>query len=163
MIKHVQTGLINRAGWDAGPWDDEPDRIQWTDDATGLPCLILRNRSGAWCGYVGVAIDHPWASAEYGSDIPADVHGGVSYRAACDGDPQTGICHVPEPGQPDHAFWIGFDCQHCYDFAPGAAARERAYMPRHLQARLGEMVEYRDERYARAETRKLAAQAKEAA
>lgn len=168
MNTHVQTRIVDRTGWDAGPWDDEPDRIQWTDEATGLPCLILRNRHGAWCGYVGVALDHPWARAELGSDIPADIHGGVTYHAGCDGDPQAGICHIPEPGQPDHAFWIGFDCQHAYDYAPGSAAREREYMPKHLCTtlgadRFGGRVEYRDERYVRAEVRKLAAQAKGAA
>lgn len=44
----------NRVKWGPGPWDGEPDKMQWTDPATGLDCLIVRNTLGALCGYVGV-------------------------------------------------------------------------------------------------------------
>lgn len=60
----------DRAGWDAGPWDGEPDKAQWTDEATGLPCLIVRNRMGALCGYVGVPAAHPWHGKDYSDRVP---------------------------------------------------------------------------------------------
>ncbi len=31
------------------------------------------------------------------------------------------ICHVPEPGEPDHVWWFGFDCGHAFDFMPAPA------------------------------------------
>lgn len=49
----------------AGPWDAEPDKVQWIDEETGLDCLIVRNRLGALCGYVGVGPDHPYHGIEY--------------------------------------------------------------------------------------------------
>lgn len=48
-----------------GEWDREPDKIEWTDKKTGLPCLIVRNRLGALCGYVGVGEKHPFYKVEY--------------------------------------------------------------------------------------------------
>jgi hypothetical protein len=38
---------VDRTGWPPGPWDDEPDRIEWIDEATGQPCLMRRNGFGA--------------------------------------------------------------------------------------------------------------------
>ncbi len=49
-----------------GPWRDEPDKIQWQDEATGLACLIVRGPLGALCGYVGVADDHRLHGVDYG-------------------------------------------------------------------------------------------------
>lgn len=49
----------------AGPWDGEPDKAQWIDEETGLDCLIVRARSGALCGYVGVTEAHPWHGMPY--------------------------------------------------------------------------------------------------
>ena len=36
---------IDRAalGWPAGPWDGEPDKVQWPDAATGLPWRVPSN------------------------------------------------------------------------------------------------------------------------
>lgn len=50
---------VDKSGWGPGPWNDEPDKRQWQDEATGLPCLIVRGPVGALCGYVGVPPDHP--------------------------------------------------------------------------------------------------------
>lgn len=59
---------IDRTGWPAGPWDYEPDRDTWTDEATGLPCVAQRAGTlGHWCGYVGLPDDHPL----HGCDYPA--------------------------------------------------------------------------------------------
>jgi hypothetical protein len=50
---------IDKTLWPRGEWDDEPDKMQWQDEATGLPCLIVRGPVGALCGYVGVPEGHP--------------------------------------------------------------------------------------------------------
>lgn len=113
---------IDRAkqGWPTGgDWDTEPDKIQWADEATGLPCLAVRNGYyGHWCGYVGVSEGHPWHGKSYW-DIPSDVHGGLTFSKSCDpdGDEATSVCHKPAAGEPDHVWWLGFDCAHSGDMS----------------------------------------------
>lgn len=108
----------DRAKWPSGPWDSEPDKRQWTDPTTGLPCLIVRNHSGGLCGYVGVPPNHPHYGADY-DDVPAEVHGGLTFAGSCqEGKREEGICHVVAPGQPDDVWWLGFDCVHYMDTAP---------------------------------------------
>jgi hypothetical protein len=131
-----------------GPWDDEPDKAQWIDEATGLDCLIVRNPIGALCGYVGVPENHPWHGKDYSDCLRpdcdsddswshydhspgagVDVHGGLTFAAACHPSEEGeshGICHVPEPGRPDNVWWFGFDCAHAYDLAPGMVMSDRA-------------------------------------
>jgi hypothetical protein len=58
-----------------GPWVDEVDKVQWQDDATGLPCLVKRNHMGAWCGYVGVSKGHPLFE-DTEADYKVEPHGG---------------------------------------------------------------------------------------
>jgi hypothetical protein len=57
--------VVDKTGWGDGPWQSEPDKKQWQDEATGLPCMILRGPSGSWCGYVGVHPYHPAANLHY--------------------------------------------------------------------------------------------------
>lgn len=98
-----------------GPWQDEPDKVQWVDEATGLDCLIVRNPvMGNLCGYVGVPEGHPEFGKGY-DDVPVNVHGGLTYADGCAGP----ICHEPLPGRPDTVWWLGFDCAHAFDLAPG--------------------------------------------
>lgn len=93
-----------------GEWSGEPDRVEWKTKA-GLPALILRNGSGAWCGYVAVDSSH----RDYQNTHPdVEVHGSVTYTDKCRG----AICHVPKPGEPDDVWWIGFDCAHSGDVVP---------------------------------------------
>lgn len=132
---------------------DEPDKAVWTDEKTGMVCMIHRNSVGALCGYVAVEPGHPWFEKTYW-DISADVHGGLTFANSC--DPQAteerGICHVPEPGKPDHVWWLGFDCAHYGDMCPGMG---RAY--------LEDQGIYRDFNYVKSEVEKLAKQVAEAA
>lgn len=114
---------VDKTGWGDGPWQHEPDKISWTDQATGLPCLIVRNRLGSLCGYAGVTPDHPWHGLRYDVDAALgviDVHGGLTYSEACDTNApeDTGICHTPDPEQPDHVWWFGFDTAHSGDLTP---------------------------------------------
>lgn len=126
------TTIDRRAmGWPAGEWDSEPDKVQWPDADTGLPCLAVRNpRSGHWCGYVGVSEEHPWHGKGY-EEVTAEAHGGLTFADKCrpGEDESRGICHVPAPGEPDHVWWFGFDCAHFCDRSPleEAYAQTRGY------------------------------------
>ena len=107
-----------------GPWAAEPDKAQWVDPATGLDCLIVRNHSGALCGYVGLPPGHRLHGVDYDeahglADI--EVHGGLTFADRCQegAEDGPGICHVPEPGRPAEVWWLGFDCAHAGDLIPG--------------------------------------------
>ena len=118
---------LDRSGWHSGEWDNEPDKMQWPDEATGLPCLAVRQKdNGHWCGYVGVTEEHPKFSLGY-SEVDAEVHGGLTYADACQPrvDESRGICHTPPVGEPDHVWWFGFDCAHAWDYSPGERTRIR--------------------------------------
>jgi len=117
----------DKTGWGEGPWLEEADKVEWRDRETGLPCLIVRNRLGSLCGYVGVPHDHPlYGSTRLEDDAPdVEVHGGVNYSGPCDGDEATGICHVPRPGESDDVWWFGFDCGHIHDYSPAFEMRQR--------------------------------------
>jgi hypothetical protein len=139
---------MDKSAWGAGPWQDEPDRLEWRDAATGLVCLITRNPfMGNLCGYVGVPQSHPLAGREYHELENIHAHGGVNYAAPCEGN----VCHVPQPGEED-VYWFGFDCAHGYDLAPGMAA----IMPEDMRRTMD--TPYRDFAYVQDQCARLAAQ-----
>ena len=109
--------------WGDGPWLTEPDKAQWPDGETGLPCLAVRHPTlGHWCGYVGVSRGHALYEKEDCDSV--DVHGGVSFTDKCHtGDDAKSICHIVEDGENDDVWWIGFDCAHLYDLSPGYSKR----------------------------------------
>lgn len=155
---------MDKTKWGPGPWQDEPDKVQWMDEQTGLPCLIVRAPStGALCGYVGVAHGHPAYLADYDS-VEADVHGGLTFAGPCQkGVPiESGVCHVPALGEVDDVWWLGFDCAHAFDVMPAMNAL-RATIWKDLPP-LKEMRDvYRDIAYVKAEVAALAAQLKQSA
>lgn len=130
----------DKSRWEAGPWEDEPDKLEWRDESTGLPCLIVRGPVGALCGYVAVSPGHPWHGKHY-DGCDADVHGGLTYSDKCAG----AICHAAKPGEPDDVWWLGFDCAHLGDFIPGIRDRFEA-------------TTYKDIAYVRRECATLAGQ-----
>jgi hypothetical protein len=160
---------VDKSAWERGPWDAEPDKAQWTDEATGLPCLMVRGPHGALCGYVGVNPGHPWHGKGYDDctvyDGPDDdwdrypsVHGGLTYADGCShGDPARSICHIPAPGQPDDVWWLGFDCAHAGDYS--GMKYDEAWRVRFPPG--GDV--YRDFGYVRSECQRLASQAARAA
>lgn len=98
--------IVDKFDWRPGEWSSEPDKIQWQDEATGLPCLIVRGPLGALCGYVGVQLGHPlhgvsYSDCRYGQKCPEkkgdenysycdhrpesflDAHGGVTFAGGC--------------------------------------------------------------------------------
>lgn len=111
---------IDKSEWGNGPWVDEPDKKQWRDEETGLPCLIVRNVhvSGALCGYVGVPKGHPYYGWDYDALCGVDVHGGLTFANKCQEEQNDfeGICHKNDTD--DDIWWLGFDCAHCYDLVP---------------------------------------------
>lgn len=142
--------------WGSGPWNNEPDRVEWHDESTSLACLAHRSHLGAWCGYVAVPPGHLWHGVNY-EDIPAIVHGGLTYADFCDESESEGdrICHVPLDNEPADVWWLGFDCAHVADLVPLLAAQKANLGP------LGPGI-YRDLGYVRDQCRLLAAQIQQA-
>lgn len=146
-----------------GPWQHEPDRVEFRHG--GLPCLLKRAPYGQWCGYVGVPPGHPWHKKSFGS-VPAQVHGDLTYGKSC--DEELAVCHIPQPGESDDIWWLGFDCGHRDDCVPrGDEARMQVRMQNmfsifgssYEEPDLGTIDgEYRDVAFVRAETIKLAGQ-----
>lgn len=173
-----QAGLVPRKGWAPGPWDDEPDRVDWIDDATGYPCQVIRHYSmGHLCGYVAVPPGHPLHGVNHEDDQAGNLsaHLGVNYSEPCmeygatetDGRPEElMVCHVPEPGEPDDVWWFGFDCGHAWDIQPGMDARYRELVGAtevdHHHLLFGDRRQYRPLAYVRNECTDLAAQLAEA-
>lgn len=148
--EEVEHHVVDRTGWSAGPWDQEADKYQWVDPATNLDCLIVRNRLGGLCGYVGVSEAHPCFEQPC-DEVCVSAHGGLTYSNRCHGP----ICHVPEPGRPDNVWWLGFDCGHAYDLLPGMIALDRKMG---FSSVLSEGGTYRDLAFVRAEIADLARQ-----
>ncbi len=152
MSERVYDNVIDKSTWRSGPWQSEPDKVQWTDPETELPCLAIRGPAGSWCGYVGVSNNHPAFEKDY-DDVDVKVHGGLTYADHCQtGQPENhAICHVPEPGQPDNVWWLGFDCAHAFDLMPAFTA---------MLPTIGErpQAEYRTLDYVRREVASLAHQ-----
>lgn len=141
------------------PPEDEPDGAEWTDPATGLKCLIRRNGMGAFCGYVRVPhsnlrkrltkfqrtlIGHgKWRLCGYNHSAvrKIDVHGGLTFAGRFRSGRFKG-------------YWLGFDCVHYNDIAPGMVI---------FGAKLGLRRQpgvYRNFAYVKGECESLAAQLK---
>ncbi len=107
----VQMISAEKKKWPEGPWTRESDyHSVRTEDFEGL---IIRNKMGALCGYIGVQEWHPWYGKDYNS-IDASAHGGLTYSDFCNGI----ICHAGE----DKVWWVGFDCAHYMDTVPAMLA-----------------------------------------
>ena len=133
----------------SGPWDDEPDKKQWTDEATGLPCLIVRGPVGALCGYVGLPPSHPCFRADYNTP-EVTVHGGLTFGGFCaEEDQEHTVCHIVDEGEEDRVFWMGFDCAHSGDLTPTSPTSPWKDVYHY---------KYRDFHYVENEVRQLAAQ-----
>ena len=152
-----------------GPWNDEPDKVQWIDPVTDLDCLIVRNPMGALCGYVGVPPGHPWHGVGWPRiEDDVTVHGGLTFSASCyeSAEEGHGICHVPERGRPADVWWLGFDCAHGgIDLIPLMRRYEQDDPPYPRLPRLSSWPEpeYRDVAYVTRQCESLAAQVFEAA
>jgi hypothetical protein len=110
----MEQRITDRTNWNRGPWDNEPDRVDFI--TSGYAAFTLRGPHGSWCGYVGVPVNHPVYGKDYGDNETEtlDVHGGITYASKCAG----AICHIPAPGMPDEVWWLGFDTAHYMDLSP---------------------------------------------
>jgi hypothetical protein len=146
-----------------GPWDDEPNRFNWSH--AGLDCMLVRHGSSLnWCGYVGVKPDHKafgknyndvqsgeWCCEKNEYKTPAifpdlDVHGGLTFSDQCGGV----ICHMSDDPE-DKTWWLGFDCAHSGDALPGHWRAEYPFTPSAYET-------YKDMAYVKFETQRLAEQ-----
>jgi hypothetical protein len=161
----------DKSAWGYGAWQDEPDKVQWIDDATDMDCLIVRGPSGALCGYVGVLPSHPLHGKEYSmctqptpcEEVCCDhtpmhalsAHGGITYSDFCahSEDESRGICHIPVGDRPDTVYWFGFDCAHYGDVTPKYDNDEK-------YGRSLRDGSYKSVRYVAEEVRRLAEQLK---
>ena len=116
-----------RAEWGEGPWQHEPDIVEWRRAGSGLPCLIVRAGTGSLCGYVGLPPVHPDFAKPYGSVEVEDAHGGLTFAGYCAGH----ICHVPREGETGIVWWLGFDSAHFGDYSPALEGLTRGLRARY--------------------------------
>ena len=151
--------FIDKSDWPNGPWHQEPDKMQFPDEETGLPCLIRRSYfGGSLCGYVGITEDHPLFGVDYSCsphipslDCEINVHGWISFSGLGQETKENclGICHIPGPGEPGKIWWFGFDCAHWFDLRPADKYSLKV---------MGKYGAYRDIVYVKKEIAKLAKQ-----
>ncbi len=72
MFTKEWQGVVDKSEWGPGPWQDEPDKAQWLDAGSRLPCLIVRGPVGALCGYVGLPPGHRARRATFESSYQID-------------------------------------------------------------------------------------------
>lgn len=101
-----------RSSWGPGPWEDEPDRVDWTTKA-GFPAQIYRSKVGSLCGYVGLPKGHPLHGEPHEKMRHLRAHGGVNYVTPS----------RPDDGEPADLWWVGFDCGHAHDVSPAMHVR----------------------------------------
>lgn len=157
--------LVDKSEWSDGPWMSEPDKKQWLDSETGLPCLIVRSHLGFLCGYAGVPRGHR-AYGQHYDDVHGmtelQVHGGLTYASHCSGN----ICHKVDSGEDDSTWWLGFDAGHCQDYSPGMEATRKIVREKRLSSGLEGLGDpwkddvYRDLAYVEGEVSALARQLK---
>ena len=154
---------INKMDWGEGEWQHEPDKVQYLDEETGYPCLIVRAEvTGALCGYVGVGHSHPCYQVHY-NDVEdkydTSIHGGLTFSSKCqEQNKEFGICHIVEDGEDDNIWWLGFDCAHAWDYAPVMQSRwigTNLYKPQRPNDH-----EYRNIHYVKDQIKHLAIQLK---
>jgi len=123
-MKTLEFKVTDKSKWGEGGWLTEPDKKQWMDEETGLPCLIVRSPVGALNGYVGVDNNHSLYKKdchEVDELMPdLEVHGGLTFSGKSEKklDKKLLIFHVVEPGENEDVWWLGFDCAHAGDFCP---------------------------------------------
>lgn len=101
--------IMDKSKWGYGAWTNEPDKVEYLDRDTRLPCLIMRTEAGHLCGYVGVPEGHPCFGR--GPDKSLAVHGGNNCN---------GVVSIDR-----NVWWFGFDCGHSCDYSPGMMAKHK--------------------------------------
>ena len=144
--------------------ENEPNSLDFTSH--GLQCALRRGPMGAWCGYVAIGAEHPLFRVDYSEphECLAPLwrkrqgepvgNAGIIPLICCQGEPRMDVALAVHGGvtyaedhcpldEPDGQWWIGFDCNHAGDYAPGLPS-------------IGEV--YRTIHYARGECEAMAGQ-----
>jgi hypothetical protein len=168
-----------REHWGDGPWQNEPDKLDWRDDRTSLWCAIRRAPIGSLCGYVGVPPGHVLFGWHHGDDVQVreeflrerNVGGDLSsvdvFMYMLQGGPKNGTIPLgmalrvhwgvnwagefPLDDAPCEAWWFGFDCGHAGDLVPSLADFFRGF-------RMLPVPVYRDIEYVKGQCELLAFQ-----
>ena len=114
--------LDNRRAWGSGPWEGEPDKVEWVDMASLYYCVALRNPdSGAWLGYVRVPAHHALNGVEYDRLPGIEAHGGLTFS----GPGSTHMDAISHSARDDNetSWFFGFDCAHSFDCIPDKRLR----------------------------------------
>jgi hypothetical protein len=189
MTRRRVNERIPKAQWAPGPWHDEPDHLDWTDERTGLPCCINRQMiHGQLNGYAGVPTTHPFFGWNwddhieykqgdlYGKDAD-DIgllnsfafghrlkHGTIWLGALMKAHGGINWSGELPWGDVGRWWWFGFDCGHAGDVQPGLDAIMHGVMPpEHMRERalLFHDWKYRTIAYVKAECASLAFQLRE--
>lgn len=102
-------------------WETEPNTKSWK--SWDQDCLAIRHPEMlTWNGYVAV----PQRVLDKGLDLECvlSVHGGVTYQGEGFGQAWFGAYMDPKK------YWVGFDCNHCYDLSPGMVKLREQYKTR---------------------------------
>jgi len=74
--------FIDKSDWGDGPWQDEPDLLQWCSTVPPhYECQIARSVvTGVLCGYVAIPAGHPAHGMGWGrGGLDVDVHGDLTF------------------------------------------------------------------------------------
>ena len=111
----------------------------WKDYKTGYACMIIQQKRGHLCGYVGIPKKHAlFGDRNLFEYYDLDVHGGITFSRMS--DPWSGE-------KTKDVYWIGFDCNHSDDLPLGETCTQSERT-------------YKDMSYVLTETLKLSSQLK---
>jgi hypothetical protein len=169
--------MLPKSQWGKGPWQDEPDHLEWDDQETGLRCMIEREiYFGTLCGYVGIGPTHPAYEIHHDG---ASFEEAKLYRESLRANLFSGnVVTRPEPipgvGEIVHSikvhggltfsgkivdgstlWYFGFDCCHAFDVMP---FRWKEFDD--VRKKSNFKIEYRTIDYVKGECHELARQLK---
>lgn len=134
---------LTKKQWGEGPWQHEPDELEWVDAATGYKCRIARGPVGHLCGYVCLPETHAAYGLHYDGILEAEANErSAHFRAEMErvksdfNKWEPGPTYEPVPGigeairkievhggltwagERNGAWEFGFDCAHAGDYCP---------------------------------------------
>lgn len=138
---------IDRIHWGPGPWDGEPDELEWVTLVGYLGYLNRGSLHGGLNGYVAIPRGHSLFGRNYDELPPLKVHDGVSFSEP------TPPGRKPEKG----LWWFGFSGATGLDFMPAMRARFRQ-LGHEFPKLLDRVDRYRTVEFMRSEAERLAFQ-----
>lgn len=102
--KYFNIDLSKKESWGPGEWNNEVDYEEF--EYKNHLCILRRGFMGQWLGYARISSQSKWA--QKGEEEKLEVHGGITWIQN----------YLPGKEPSDEFFWLGFDCNHYYDYAP---------------------------------------------